>query len=281
MIIKVNDSEFASITKLIHQKSGIILDKTKKYLIESRLGPLLRELGVRNYQELYLKINRPGQEKLLTRVIDEISTNETSFFRDKKPFELLKFKLLPDIIDCFYKKPLLARKGIKIWSAASSTGQEVYSIAMIIKELFGSGKDKYIVKITGTDISDQAVVKASRGSYSSFEVGRGLDQTLIRKYFRKTGATFTVADELRGMAYFQKKNLLDSLVSLGKFDIIFCRNVAIYFNQADRTSLFNRLANQLNPDGSLIIGSTETLHGVSNRFQRQKYHQTVYYKLNK
>ena len=106
MIIKVNDSEFASITKLIHQKSGIILDKTKKYLIESRLGPLLRELGVRNYQELYLKINRPGQEKLLTRVIDEISTNETSFFRDKKPFELLKFKLLPDIIDCFYKKPL-------------------------------------------------------------------------------------------------------------------------------------------------------------------------------
>ncbi|MEA3547127.1 MAG: protein-glutamate O-methyltransferase CheR, partial [Thermodesulfobacteriota bacterium] len=214
---------------------------------------------------------------LANKLIDAMSTNETSFFRDTKPFDLLKFKILPDLFDRLEKASL--GKNINIWSSASSTGQEAYSIAICLHELLGANIAKYRIKIVGTDISDSAIVQSSRGNYSQFEIGRGMPQNLLKKYFIPNKTNWQVKDELRAMAFFRKQNLMQPFTALGKFDIIFCRNVAIYFSMEDRKSLFSRIAAQLNPGGVLVIGSTESLYGVSDLYERREYHQSAFYQV--
>ncbi|MFZ5759044.1 MAG: CheR family methyltransferase [Thermodesulfobacteriota bacterium] len=274
--MKISPEELARLAAFVHDKSGIVLDSTKAYLVESRLQPLVREKGFSTYDDLRNHASR--DPVLANRVIDAISTNETSFFRDQKPFELLKYKIVPDVIDANTARPG-AGKTIAIWSAACSTGQEVYTIAVTLHELLGSSVSQYRIKITGTDIADTAITQASRGSYSQFEIGRGFPRPLINKYFVPEGQNLRVKDELRAMTFFRKINLMESFVSMGKFDIIFCRNVAIYFSLANRKSLFERLAAQLHPHGALIIGATESLFGVTDRFVRREYHNTVFYSL--
>ncbi len=167
---------------------------------------------------------------------------------------------------------------MKIWSSACSTGQEVYSIAIVLKELLPDFK-KYNIKLLGTDISDAAVAQASSGKYNKFEIERGLARDKLQKFFTLNGGAWKIKDEIRAVATFKKQNLMLPFNGLGKFDIIFCRNVAIYFSMADRKKVFNKLADMLMPDGYLIIGSTESLTGVCPKFIPERHMRSVYYKL--
>ena len=275
--MKVKPEELQRLAQFVNEKSGIVLDATKAYLVESRLLPLIREYGFTSFGDLQRQaLVKPD---LANKIVDAISTNETSFFRDQKPFELLKYKILPDVIDALSSRPGLSGKSINIWSAACSTGQEVYTIAVTLHELLGGSISQYRIKITGTDISDSAIVQSSRGCYSQFEIGRGFPQNLLNKYFVRDGQNWRVKDELRALTFFRKINLMDPFTALGKFDIIFCRNVAIYFSMPNRKKLFDRLAQQLEPHGALLIGSTESLFGVSDCYERREYHNSVFYSL--
>jgi len=262
----------------IYGLCGILVDQSKAYLLESRLGPLLEEFQCHSYCELYTRAQSDTSRHLPQRIIDAISTNETSFFRDQTPFDLLKCKLLTDYFDRVRGTANGTVPRLNLWSAACSTGQEVYSIAMTLKEL-PSDVGPYRSTILGTDISDTALAQASYGCYNKMEMARGLSPDRITRYFQAVGSQWRVKDELRALGSFRKLNLLESFAGLGTFDIIFCRNVAIYFSQADRTRLFERLAKHLHPAGALLIGATESLQGITIRYIRKVYRNTVFYQL--
>ncbi len=277
-MLKITPEELKIITRYIHEVSGIHLDASKKYLIETRLSQVAEELGCRTFKELYQKARSDSRKLIERKIIDAISTNETLFFRDAGPFQLLQHKILPDLIDRRTPRSRFSKPRIRIWSAACSTGQEVYSIAIVLKELLGD-TSKYNIKLLGTDISDTAIAQASRGRYNKFEIERGLGRDKLQKYFIPIGGYWQVKDELRVMATFRKLNLMRPFTGLGKFDIIFCRNVAIYFTMEDRKKLFNRLADVLEPDGYLIIGATESLTGICSRFVPKRHLRALYYQL--
>lgn len=278
-MIKITPSELNLIAQYIHEISGIYLDQSKSYLFETRLGAIAERLGCKSYQEFYNKAKRDLTRNIERQIIDAISTNETLFFRDKGPFELLQHKLLPEIIDRRTPKAPNLKTNIRIWSAAASTGQELYSIAIIIKELLRD-LSRYAISLLGTDISDSAISQASYGKYNKFEIERGLDQRYLQRYFTLFGDSWKIKDEIRAMVNFRKLNLMAPFTSLGKFDIIFCRNVAIYFTLEDRKKLFNRIADSLADDGFLIIGSTESLSGVCPRFVPKRHLRAIFYQKN-
>jgi chemotaxis protein methyltransferase CheR len=277
---KISANEIQVLAGYIRDLSGIALNQSKAYLFETRLGPLLAEEGLLSYTELYRKARGGPGRDLENRIINAISTNETLFFRDKGPFELLRHKLLPDLVARRRaKKSRLLPIPLRIWSAACSTGQELYSIAIVVKELLGDNLSGFRLKLLGTDISDAAIAQACRGRYSKFEIERGLPGDKLVRYFTPISDGWQVKDELRTMAAFRRLNLMLPFGALGKFDIIFCRNVAIYFDTPDRRKLFARIADMLAPDGYLIIGSTESLTGVCDRFAPQRHLGSVYYQL--
>lgn len=275
-MLKITPDELKLVAQYIHDISGIYLDQSKSYLFETRLGTIASEHGCNNYKELYQKAKSEPSKVIERKIIDAISTNETLFFRDKGPFELLQFKLLPELIDARTPGSPALKTNIKIWSAASSTGQELYSIAIIIKELLPN-MSNYSIKLLGTDISDGAVAQASRGKYNKFEMERGLPGDKLQRYFTMFGDSWTIKDEIRAMVQFKKLNLMLPFVGLGKFDIIFCRNVAIYFTLPDRQKLFNKIADSLADDGFLIIGSTESLTGICPRFIPKRHLRSIFY----
>ncbi|HEB69281.1 MAG TPA: protein-glutamate O-methyltransferase CheR [Desulfobulbus sp.] len=277
-MIKITPEELKTITKYIHDICGIHLDASKKYLLETRLSSIAEENGCSTYQELYLKARREPRKSIEKQIIDAISTNETLFFRDSGPFELLQHKILPELIDARTPRSALMKTPIRIWSAASSTGQEIYSIAIVLKELLGD-TSKYSIKLLGTDISESAVTQASTGKYNKFEIERGLARDKLNKYFTMTGGYWKIKDEIRAMVNFRKLNLMLPFAGLGKFDIVFCRNVAIYFTLEDRKKLFNKIADILEPDGYLIIGSTESLTGICPRFVPKRHLRSIFYQL--
>lgn len=277
-MIKISPDELKVIAKYVHQLTGIVLDQSKAYLVESRLGPMTEELGCKNYSELYFKAK--NDRTILNRIVDAITTNETFFFRDNSPFELLRHKLIPDHIDRVNGSGGFGGPSLQIWSAACSTGQEVYSIAIILKELLPDFS-KWRIKLFGSDISDAAVAQASYGKYNRTEIERGLKPAQTTKYFTSANDGWRIKDEIRVMAMFKKQNLLEPFIGVGKYDIILCRNVAIYFSPENRKLLFNQIANQLNPHGILIIGASESLLGISDRFLRKQYMNSVFYELNK
>jgi chemotaxis protein methyltransferase CheR len=278
-MIKITPDEVKIITDYIHDISGIILDQSKTYLLETRLGGIVAENGCSSYSELCHKAKADSTQSIERKIIDAISTNETMFFRDTDPFNLLRHKVLPDLIDMRSAKTSgLLPINIRIWSAACSTGQEVYSIAIILRELI-AGQNKYNIKLLGTDISDAAVAQSSRGLYNKFEIERGLPQEMITKYFQSNGENWKIKDEIRAMATFRRLNLMLPLNGLGKFDIVFCRNVAIYFTMEDRKKLFEKIADILEPDGYLIIGSTESLTGVCPQFEPKRHLRSIFYQL--
>ena len=278
-MIKITPDEVNLISRYIHRVSGILLDQTKAYLIESRLGRLVEEMGLSSYRALYEKVRFDGSKTLERKIIDAITTNETLFFRDASPFQLLQHKILPDLIDRRSGKSSgLLPISIRIWSAGCSTGQEVYSIAIVLKELLPDLR-KFRIKLLGTDISDSAIAQASYGQYSKFEIERGLPRDKLLKYFNANGNHWKVKDEIRAMATFKKQNLMESFLGLGRFDIIFCRNVAIYFTLEDRKKLFEKIANSLEGDGYLIIGASESLTGICSRFEPKRHLKSVFYQL--
>lgn len=251
-------------------------DASKAYLIETRLAPLLQETGSVSWIQLFSKVKNDPTGTLRKKVINLITTNETSFFRDTTPFELLQYKIIPDLIDFKRKQNSGAVIPIRIWSAACSTGQEVYSTSIVFKELLGD-LNKYDIRILGTDISDKVMAAASYAKYSKMELERGLTQGKISKYFTQDGSMWKIRDEIRAMATFRTMNLLEPFVFPYKFDIILCRNVAIYFSIEDRKNLFGKIANVLAPNGYLIVGSTESLTGICPQFESKRYLQTVFY----
>ncbi len=278
-MIKLQGEEGRVFSQYIYTLCGIYLDDSKGYLIESRLSALIQETGSANFSELYAKARSDASKTLARRIVDAITTGETSFFRDDSPFDLLQHKLIPDLIDRRKKAALPgAAITLRIWSAACSTGQEVYTIAMILKELLGNAPG-YNIRLMGTDISDQAVARASAGVFNQMEIDRGLAPGRLSRFFTQVPGGWKVRDELRGLVSFRKMNLMEDFRGLEQFDIIFCRNVAIYFTEADKQRLFQRIAGVMAPDGALVIGSTESLAGLCPQFEALRYVRSVFYHL--
>ncbi|HKK91228.1 MAG TPA: protein-glutamate O-methyltransferase CheR [Desulfobacteraceae bacterium] len=277
-MINITPQEFDSFSKYILDISGIALAKGKEYLVETRLNPVLAQMKCGSYSELLKKARSDVKREVEKIIIDAISTNETYFFRDKAPFELLQYKIIPDLIDKRSGNKTGLKPSIRLWSAASSTGQEIYSIAMALNEMNITPKT-FNIKLLGTDISDAAVAQASYGQYNKFEIARGLDQKRLNRYFTPSGDNWRIKDEIRFMAQFKKMNLMKPFTGLGKFDIILCRNVMIYFTSEDRRKIYSNIAKVLEPDGYLIIGSTESLANDSDLFAPQRYLKSVFYQM--
>ena len=272
--VKITPAEVTLLSKYIYGVSGIHIEASKAYLLETRLGRLLEANKCSTYTEFHNKAKTDHSKGLEKQIIDAITTNETLFFRDTGPFELIKHKIIPEIMDKRAGKAITSP--IRIWSAACSTGQEVFSIAIVLKELLGANA-RTKIKLLGTDLSNAAVRQASYGEYNKFEIERGLPQTQLQRYFTARGSNWKIKDEIRAMATFRQMNLMRPFNALGKFDIIFCRNVAIYFTLEDRKKLFNKIADTLEPDGYLIIGSTESLTGVCPRFVPKRHLKSIFY----
>ncbi len=278
-MIKIQPEEARIFSQYIYSLCGIHLDETKGYLLENRLAPLLQETSCGSFSELYMRSRSDLTNALSRKIVDVVTTGETSFFRDNAPFDLLQFKLLPELIDRRKKESgSKTNLSLRIWSAACSTGQEVYTTAIILQETLANPAN-YNIHLLGTDISDQAISRASYGVFSRMEVERGLAPEKLQRYFIPVDKGWRIRDELRGVASFKKINLMEDFSFLGRFDIIFCRNVAIYFTEADKVRLFAKLGNALAPDGALIIGSTESLTGLCPQFEPMRYQRTVYYRL--
>jgi chemotaxis protein methyltransferase CheR len=265
--------------RYVYSITRISLDPSKGYLVETRLAELFRDTGSRSFRDLLDKVMADSTGALKRKVVSAITTNETSFFRDTSPFDLLRQKLLPELVDARVRQLGRAKPiTLRIWSAACSTGQEVYSTAIVCKETLGD-MSKYDVRILGTDISDRVIAQASYGKYTKLELERGLSPDKLLAYFRPDGLDFRVSDQLRALTSFRILNLLEPLPFPSKFDVVFCRNVAIYFSEPDRRRLFDNIAQVVAPDGSLIIGATESITGISNRFESRRYLRSIYYQL--
>lgn len=275
-MIKMLPEERPVVAHYIHSICAITLDDTKDYLIESRLSGLMEETKCTTFTQLVSMAKNDTRGMLKRKIIDGITTNETLFFRDTSPFDLLRFKIIPELIDRRAKTGVTVP--IRIWSAACSTGQEIYSIGMVLKEMLGD-LSRFSIRLVGTDISDQAVSRASEGIFSQIEIGRGLTDAVRLKSFTSHPKGWKIRDEIRGMVSFRKLNLMEDFSSLGKFDVIFCRNVAIYFNERDKTSVFNRIGQRLENDGYLVIGSMESLNGICPQFESKRHLRSVYYQL--
>jgi chemotaxis protein methyltransferase CheR len=256
----VTPQNFATIAAALHTGSGLAIGPDKLYLLESRLGPVMRAQRIADLDALAERLRAPGSATLLQAVVEAMTTNETSFFRDDKPFEHLRLHALPRL---HAARPPGAK--LRIWSAAASTGQEAYSIAMILAELRATLAARE-VEIVGTDIAREPLMRAREGLYSQFEVQRGLPVKLLLRHFRKQGEMWRIADELRAMVSFRECNLLGDLRALGPFDIVLCRNVLIYFDPPTKARALAAIARQMAPDGLLYLGGAETTLGISKRF---------------
>jgi chemotaxis protein methyltransferase CheR len=256
----VTPLDYEFLRKLLKERSGLDLSADKQYLLESRLIPLARKAGVPGLPELVQKL-KGGAEPLIAEVVEAMTTNETFFFRDKVPFDHFKGTIMPALLQA-----RAGRRSLRIWCAASSTGQEPYSIAMCLKEL-GAALTGWRVEIIATDLSQGVLEKSRAGLFSQFEVQRGLPIQLLVKHFTQTGELWQLNADIRAMVQFRQLNLLQDFSNLGVFDIIFCRNVLIYFDQDTKTNVFGRLAKVIEPDGFLMLGAAETVVGLTEAFK--------------
>lgn len=261
--------EYEYLCSILKERSGLLLAADKQYLIESRLLPLARRAGMPGIGELVQKM-KGGADALIVDVVEAMTTNETFFFRDKIPFDNFKDTVIPDLI-----KARASRKSLRIWCAAASTGQEPYSLAMLLKEM-GSALTGWRVEIVATDLSQEVLEKSKSGMYSQFEVQRGLPIQLLVKYFDQVGEFWQLKPEVRAMVQYRQLNLLKDFSHLGKFDVIFCRNVLIYFDQATKIDVFNRLLKANESDGCLFLGAAETVVGLTNVYRPCQQRRGVY-----
>ncbi|MEM7171873.1 MAG: protein-glutamate O-methyltransferase [Pseudomonadota bacterium] len=257
--MKPEDFEFVS--QLLYKQSGLVLNESKSYLLESRLGPIARGHDFKDVDELAVALKGSPTGKLVDEVVDAMTTNESFFFRDQAPFDRFNDTVLPKLLETRAN----TRK-IRIWSAACSSGQEPYTLAMLLDdrkaELSG-----WKIEIVATDISPSILEKAQEGLYTQFEVQRGLPIRLLAKFFKQEGDRWRIDAGLRRMVSYKAFNLLDSFATLGKFDVVFCRNVLIYFDQKTKSDILGRMAAIMPEDGFLYLGGAETVLGVSDRFQ--------------
>jgi chemotaxis protein methyltransferase CheR len=265
----VTPLDYEFLRKLLKERSGLDLSPDKQYLVESRLIPLARKVGLPGITELVQKM-KSGSEALTSDVVEAMTTNETFFFRDKIPFDHLRDTMMPALLQA-----RASRRSLRIWCAASSTGQEPYSIAMCLKEL-GAALAGWRVEIIGTDLSQAVLEKSRAGIFSQFEVQRGLPIQLLVKHFTQVGELWQINADIRAMVQYRQLNLLHDFVQLGTFDVIFCRNVLIYFDQETKAGIFGRLAKVAEPDGFLVLGAAESVVGISDAFRPHPERRGLY-----
>jgi chemotaxis protein methyltransferase CheR len=253
--------DFDWLRKLMKERSGLTLSADKEYLLESRLLPLARRHGLATLGDLVARLKMPGQADLTYAVVEAMTTNETFFFRDKIPFDHLRDTVLPALIAARAKE-----HRIRIWCAAASSGQEPYSIAMLLKSMVTQLRG-YRIDLLATDLSAEVVERAKQGTYSQFEVQRGLPIQLLVRHFTQTGESWRLASDIREMVQFRTLNLLQDFTPLGMFDIVFCRNVLIYFDKPTKVAVLERLARQMPEDGYLTLGAAETVVGLTEVFR--------------
>jgi chemotaxis protein methyltransferase CheR len=257
----VSPLDYDFLRKLVKERSGLVLAPDKQYLVESRLLPVARKAGLAALSDLVQRLKGPNAQALAVEVVEAMMTNESFFFRDKLPFEHFRNAIIPTLI--------AARAGqrrIRIWSAAASTGQEPYSLAMCLKEIAPLVAG-WRIELLATDLSTEVLEKARAGIYSQFEVQRGLPIQLLIKYFAQIGESWQIAPDIRAMVEFRPFNLLNDFAALGTFDVVFCRNVLIYFDHETKVSIVERLARSVERDGYLVLGAAETVVGLSDRFK--------------
>jgi chemotaxis protein methyltransferase CheR len=257
----VTPMEYDYLRKLLKERSGLVLSSDKQYLVESRLLPIARKSGLTGLGELVQKIKTPGTEALIVEVVEAMTTNESFFFRDKIPFDHFREAIMPSLVAARAKQ-----RRVRIWCAAASTGQEPYSLAMCLKEMAGQISG-WRVEIIATDLSHEVLEKAKAGIYSQFEVQRGLPIQLLVKYFTQIGETWQIAPEIRSMVQYRPFNLLSDFGQLGIFDVVYCRNVLIYFDQQTKVDVLERIARIAEPDGFLVLGAAETVVGLTEAFK--------------
>jgi len=260
------------VRELVREHSAIVLGEDKEYLVEARLTSLLPDVGARSVQDLVLLMRREAYGTLHKKVVDAMTTNETSFFRDIHPFETLKKVVLPELI-----AKRSATKTLSIWSAASSTGQEPYSIAITLREHFPE-LASWNVRILATDLSERVLTKARSGKYTRLEVGRGLPATLWVKYFQPAGLDWEVKPEIRALIEFTPLNLIERW-SVAPMDVIFCRNVLIYFDVEVKKAILERMRGTLRPDGYLFLGTAESTIGLDGQLERVGVDKSACYRL--
>lgn len=254
--------DFELLSSTIKQRSGLVLTPEKAYLLESRLLPVVRKYNLRTLEELVDTVRKKREEVLLRDITEAMTTNESFFFRDQKPFTQFQKNLLPQLLTS-----RAAQKRIRIWSAASSSGQEAYSLAMICLEE-AAKLQGWHVEIIGTDLSREMVERSKSGIYSQFEVQRGLPVTYLVKYFSQLGGDkWQIKENVRQMVQFREGNLLHDFGALGTFDIVFCRNVLIYFDPPTKSKVLLAIHKIMAPDGVLLLGGAETVLGISDRFK--------------
>lgn len=267
--------EYDAICEFLEASCGIVLGNNKHYLVNSRLAHLMKEQGYSSLGDLVKVLNSSRHRKLQLNVIDAMTTNETSWFRDDHPYESLQKLILPD----------LSARGVQnvaIWSAACSSGQEPYSISMIIQEyLRGRPVTLPGVRVVATDISLSMLKEADAGLFDITALSRGITEEFKKRYFESISGQWKIKPLIHNCITFKEINLLQSFVSLGRFDCIFCRNVLIYFSSTNKIDIINRLADALKPGGYLYLGGTESISNYSDRFETLRYKRGMVYQLKK
>ena len=257
------------ISSIVHRRAGIVLGREKDYLIDTRLAPIARQFGHLSIEKLVDQIRR-GHPEAEEAAIEAMTTNETLFFRDKQPFEHFANLVIPNLLQ---RRP--PGSTIRIWCAACSSGQEPYSIAMLADELvpkLGSSR----VSILATDLSKAMVSRAKAGIYSQFEIQRGLPTRFLQKHFQPDGLTWRIDGRLTERIDFRSANLLEDFSYLGRFDVIFCRNLLIYFDEARKKDILHRLSRSLAPDGYVFLGAAETVIGINQDLQPHAVAKALY-----
>jgi chemotaxis protein methyltransferase CheR len=266
----VTPADFQCLAKFLKEQSGLSLSEDKGYLLESRLVPVARAHGLKSVDEVAAEVRAGRNPRLMSAVVEAMTTNESFFFRDIKPFEQFKQFVLPQ---------MLARRGatrqLRIWSAACSTGQEPYTLAMLLTEA-AAQLQGWRVEIIATDIAAGVLAKARAGLYSQFEVQRGLPVQMLLKHFSQKAEGWEIAPQLKSMISFREFNLLTDMKGLGAFDIVFCRNVLIYFDQPTKADVLARMRAQMKEDGILYLGGAETVLGISDVFRPVQNQRGLY-----
>jgi chemotaxis protein methyltransferase CheR len=256
---------------LVRQQSAIELDAAKAYLIEARLGPVAKKHGYPNTSELIRNMQAVPKRELQAQVVEALTTNETSFYRDIHPFDALRGTIIPQIL-----RTRSAQRTLNIWSAACSTGQEAYSIAMLLRDHFPE-LNSWKVSILGTDLSEEVLAKARAGRFSQIEMNRGLPATLLAKHFRRDGLNWELAPEIRSMATFSKLNLIERWPQLPQMDVVFLRNVLIYFSPATKKMILEKIRAVMAPHAVLFLGAAETTMNLDAEFVRVQVGNQVFY----
>jgi len=267
----ISAENYAFLQRYIYQESGIVIDAGKNYLIESRLLPIVKQENLSTLNDLCSLLRATAPLQLKSRVVESMTTNETLFFRDLSVFDALQKDILPKLIE--------ARRNVRrlsIWSAAASSGQEAYSIAMLLKEF---GLEGWKVQIFGTDLNQQILDKAAAGKYLQIEVNRGLPAKYLVKYFTRAGLDWQISDALRSMVKFQRFDLRTSMSSFGPFDLIFCRNVLIYFDVDTKKQILASIRRTMSPGGLLALGAAETTINLDNAYTRVVHGAATFYQV--